>query len=405
MIQFIHAADIHLDSPLIGLSNYEGMPARQIRLATRDAFDALVRLAIDRKVAFVLIAGDLYDGDWRDASTGMFFASRMSRLREHGIPVFLVQGNHDAASQITRSLHLPDNVHVFDDSAPATCHLSQLQVAIHGQSYANQHVKTNLAARYPAAEPGWFNIGLLHTSAGGYAEHQPYAPCSLDDLRTKEYDYWALGHVHSATTLSEDPYVVFPGNIQGRSIREIGPKGCRLVTVDDSRRVSACEFVTLDSFRWEILPVDLSGVDSSNEFDARVETALKTVAASAERMTLLRVVLSGATSMNRHLLDSNEWKDDLRTRAVDLGHERVWIEKIILQTSSPNETPPPVVPLPQIQVSTDLFQPLLQKLPDELRQEVGRWLDPDLPRYQQLLDEAASILALRLSGSDSSSAN
>jgi DNA repair exonuclease SbcCD nuclease subunit len=405
MLQFIHAADIHLDSPLIGLCRYEGLPVEQIRLATRDAFDNLIRLAIDRAVDLVLIAGDLYDGDWRDAGTGMFFASRMSRLREHGIRVFLVRGNHDAASQITRSLHLPENVHVFEGKTASTIRLDELNVAVHGRSYVSQHVHSNLAAGYPAAAPGFFNIGLLHTSVGGFADHEPYAPCSLDDLRGKEYDYWALGHVHTTATLSEDPYIVFPGNIQGRSIRETGPKGCYLVTVDDSRRVSACEFMPLDTFRWRGLAIDLTGVADSREFDDRVAAALRTVSQPTERMLLLRVALTGVTPMHRYLVDQFDWKDDLRARAMDLGQERVWIEKIVLQTSIPSGMPPPMVPLPETAVTLEVFQAFLQKLPDEIRQEVSGWLDPTQPRYRQLMDEAKAVLAERLSVPDGSHAN
>src|SRR5690349_16787907 len=102
MFKFLHAADVHLDSPLKGLARYEGAPADEIRGATRRAFDNLVELAIQEEAAFLLLAGDLYDGDWKDYNTGLFFVSRMRRLEEAGIPVFLISGNHDAASQITR---------------------------------------------------------------------------------------------------------------------------------------------------------------------------------------------------------------------------------------------------------------------------------------------------------------
>src|ERR1035437_9521159 len=146
MFKFLHAADIHLDSPLRGIARYEGMPVDDIRLATRRAFDNLVRLAIDERVRFVLLAGDLYDGDWKDTSTGMFFASRMTRLREAGIPVFLLAGNHDAANRMTKSLRLPQNVSVFAARQPETKLLPEGDVAIHGQGFSNQSVFDNLAA-------------------------------------------------------------------------------------------------------------------------------------------------------------------------------------------------------------------------------------------------------------------
>src|ERR1019366_1543598 len=209
MFRFLHAADIHLDSPLRGIARYEGMPVDDIRLATRRAFDNLVGLAIDERVRFVLLAGDLYDGDWKDTSTGMFFVSRMTRLREAGIPVFLVAGNHDAANRMTKSLRLPPNVSVFASKHPETKLLPEGDVVIHGQSFASQSIVENLAANYPAKRPGCFNIGLLHTSLSGYEGHEPYAPCTLDDLRGKEYDYWALGHVHVWQELCSFPRVVF----------------------------------------------------------------------------------------------------------------------------------------------------------------------------------------------------
>ena len=163
MVSFLHAADLHLDSPLRKLERYEGAPAETLRSATRGALDNLVALALDRAVDFVLIAGDIYDGSWRDYNTGLFFASRMSRLGEADIPVFLIAGNHDAASRMTRSLRLPENVHQFPVDRPDTVRLDRLGVAIHGQGFASPAVKENLAAAYPPAVPGYVNIGLLHT--------------------------------------------------------------------------------------------------------------------------------------------------------------------------------------------------------------------------------------------------
>ena len=250
MAKFIHASDIHLDSPLRGLERYDGAPVEQIRQTTRMAMRNLVRAAIEEKVDFVMIAGDLYDGDWRDFNTGLFLLQQMSELRSADIRVFIVSGNHDAASQITRSLRMPKNVHLFPTDAPDTVILGELGVAIHGQGFAKEAVTANLAQGYPQAQAGLFNIGLLHTSVTGRDGHEPYAPCSLADLLAKGYDYWALGHVHTREVLHEhDPWIVFPGNIQGRHIRETGAKGCMVVTVEDGEVVEATHR-NLDVLRW-----------------------------------------------------------------------------------------------------------------------------------------------------------
>lgn len=236
--RFLHAADIHLDSPLRGLSNYEGLPADRIRRATRDAFDNLIAAAIAEKAAFLVIAGDLFDGDWRDMSTGLYFARAMGRLAEAGVRVFILKGNHDADSAVTKSLPLPASVEIFSSRKVETFDLPELGVALHGRSFPTAHVHEDLTSAYPAPTPGRFNIGVLHIALEGYAQHAPYAPCTVQGLVAKGYDYWALGHVHERQVLSEDPWIVFPGNLQGRHARETGPKGATLIEVADGQVTS-----------------------------------------------------------------------------------------------------------------------------------------------------------------------
>ena len=187
MFKFLHAADIHLDSPLRGLSRYESAPTEAIRGACRRAFENFVDLAIDEKVAFILLAGDLYDGDWKDYSTGIFLSRQMGRLERSGIPVFAVAGNHDAANRMTRALDRPANMKMLSERKVETLKLDNLGVAIHGRSFGARQVRDNLAAGFPPAEKGLFNIGLLHTSLDGREGHAPYAPCTIDDLYVKGY--------------------------------------------------------------------------------------------------------------------------------------------------------------------------------------------------------------------------
>lgn len=272
-MKFIHAADVHLDSPLKGLERYEGAPVEEIRSATRRAFDNLVELAVEEGVAFVLLAGDLYDGDWKDYNTGLYFVDRMRQLEVANILVFIVAGNHDAASQITKQLRLPDNVTLFATNKPQTVVLEELGVAIHGQGFAKRAVTEDMSLAYPQGDPHLFNIGLLHTCLDGKPGHEPYAPCSVDGLRTKGYKYWALGHVHTREIVSEEPWIVFPGNIQGRHIREIGPKGCTLVTVENGE-VEVLEHRDLDVLRWARCTVDVSSSDTVDEIYALVRLSL-----------------------------------------------------------------------------------------------------------------------------------
>jgi DNA repair exonuclease SbcCD nuclease subunit len=338
MLKILHAADIHLDSPLRGLERYEGAPADDIRHATRRALENLVNLALDQSVALVLISGDLYDGDWKDHRTGLYFVAQMARLREARIPVCLIAGNHDAANKMTRTLTMPENVRLLAHRKPETVCLDDLGVAIHGQSFATGAVMDDLSLAYPAAVPGLLNIGLLHTSATGREGHEPYAPCTLDGLRSKHYDYWALGHAHRQEVLCRDPLVVFSGNTQGRHIREGGPKGCIVLQVDAQHGIHI-EPHPLDVLRWEPCWVDATGAESQHELLDRVRRRLCELAAAADGLPLaVRVELSGPCPAHRAVAARPQhWTNEVRAAALDVAAGNLWVEKVRTGTSLPVE--------------------------------------------------------------------
>lgn len=405
MFQFLHAADLHLDSPLTGLARYEGLPAEEVRNASRGALERLVECAIERRVRFVLLAGDIYDGSWKDASTGLFFARAMGRLRQAGIDVYLIQGNHDAESQMARHIRLPENVRAFGSRRAESLEVPGVPAVVHGQSFATRATLENLAAQYPARVEGRFNIGLLHTSMAGYEGHDAYAPCSLDDLVAKGYDYWALGHVHAGQVVSRDPYVVYPGNLQGRSIRETGPKGAHVVTVDDALRVVEFEFVELSSFQWMRVDVDVAGCGQMAELQRLVEQALRL---PGETPRIVRLTLRGATALHGELHSRQAWKDDLRALALDVGADRLWLEKVELAVAPEAAAVDWSGPMAEIEAAlgrpagtlveeADL-QPLLQKLPDDVRDEVAGWLAPGGPGYEELMKDVEALLMARLGG-------
>jgi DNA repair protein SbcD/Mre11 len=413
MFKFLHAADIHLDSPQRGLDRYEGAPAAECRAATRRALENLVDLALAEKVAFVLIVGDLYDGEWNDYQTPLFFTKVMTRLRDGGIPVYMIRGNHDAHNRMTRDLRLPDNVKMLSADRAETIVQEDCGVAIHGRSFPTRAVLDNLARSYPTRVPGLFNVGLLHTCVDGREGHEPYAPCSLSDLRAREYGYWALGHIHAREILhQDDPWIVFPGNIQGRHVREPGPKGCMLVTVGDALEVTAMEPRWLDVVRWETCRVDAAGARDGDEALRRFEHQLERLMSEIDgRLLALRVEFHGATAAHAPMsAKSAHWIQEVRRASLDAGSGRVWVEKVIFKT-----TPPAApglargdAPLAELAACLEEFRndddrlrslgdraldDLKRKLPTELLEELD---GPD--RLRALLDQAGPLLFERLLG-------
>ena len=333
--RFIHAADLHLDSPMHGLTARQPDLAALFADATRHAFEALIDETIAREAAFLIIAGDVYDGDWRDYHTGLFFAGQLARLSRARILVFLIQGNHDAESQISRKLTLPEGVHLFGTRKAETVELPDLKVALHGRSFAERAVSENMVRSYPLAHAGWFNIGLLHTSLDGRAGHASYAPCSLADLTAKHYDYWALGHIHAAEIVCDDPHVVFPGNLQGRHVRETGAKGAMLVEVANGA-VERLTPLILDKARWVQLGVDVAGAVSLEDVIRRIEPGLRAeMLAADDRPLALRLVLQGEAPAHDVLTAGGEHMlAEIQAAASRVG-DQIYIERTVVATTLP----------------------------------------------------------------------
>ena len=335
-MKFIHASDLHLDSPLCGLDNYEEAPKEMIRSATRDAVERMVDLAIEEKVTFIVLSGDLADGDWKDSQTMLWLTNQFRRLLEHGIIVYTIRGNHDAQNNLSKYITQLENVKEFPDK-PTTFSDPENKYAIHGQSYPSREVNENLVKEYPAAMDDLFNIGILHTNLTGSTEHDNYAPTSLDELKAKKYEYWALGHVHNRQIVHEYPHIVYSGNTQGRNIRETGEKGCYLVNVDDDY-LSNIDFVPLQVVKWEKLDIKSEPEDDVSTLIKKVNSGMsKLVSGNEESLTVVRITIHGSNREHGRLekpMEIKYFKNSIRDYA-NSSPNPIWIEKIKLELKAP----------------------------------------------------------------------
>ena len=263
-------------------------------------------------------------------------------------------------SKISKAVPLPKNVHVFKSSKPETIVDKNIGFAIHGQSFATGVVTDDLSAQYPDAHSGLLNIGLLHTALAGREGHEPYAPTTPERLVGKGYHYWALGHVHQREVVRENPWIVFPGNTQGRHARELGEKGCMVVEGDADEGIRSVEFVATDVSRWNRLTVDATDIDSMEDIQEAVQKAVRgAVLESGDRLLALRISISGRTTLHGKLVGSPE---SLRAHVGSWLNEAsggtAWLEKIKLSVSAPLD-------LAALAKRDDPFGMLLKRL-DEL---------------------------------------
>ena len=404
---FIHAADLHIDSPLAGLRLKDPAVAERFANAGRRAVEALIAETIASKAAFLIIAGDVFDGSWKDVTTGLFFVGAIGRLHREGIPTFIVKGNHDAESVVSRDLPYPDSVHVFPANKATSYPLEAHRIVLHGRSFPNRHID-EFVATYPPRHDGWLNIGVLHTSLDGRPGHVGYAPCSIDDLKRFGYDYWALGHIHAHEIVHDDPWIVFPGNLQGRSVRETGAKGAVRVTVEDGKIVEVTP-LALDGARWAHLAIDISDAVTEDDAMACITTAIADAHIEAEgRPLAIRVTLRGPTFLHNQLVARRELlEDDLRARALQFGDD-CWVEQLKVKTTVPSR---PATAL-SAEESLDLDQMLGAAIDDpefasmlaELIETVKAKLPKDLhddflaeDLQKKLADEARAMLGGALS--------
>ena len=312
--RFIHAADLHLDSPFRGLARSSPRLRDLLHSATFQALDRIVGHAIVSKSDFVLLAGDLYDSSDRSLRALVEFRRQMERLAERDIGAYVVHGNHDPLNGWGSELKMPPNVFVFDGEVCEQPVIRQGSVLarVSGVSYTQERVTENLAKSFKPTLDGVYSIAMLHANIGRQSGHADYAPAPITDLTNSGFDYWALGHVHTRAVLSSSPAIVYPGNPQGRHARETGPRGCFQVDVDAGGRTHL-KFIETDVVRWA--HVDVSITDHT-----RIDGLLDGMRESAGQIA---GEFQGPTVMRCHIVGNGPLHVDLGREGVreELQHE------------------------------------------------------------------------------------
>ena len=304
--RFIHCSDLHIDSPFKGLTSQAPSLASALRESTFKAFQKIARLALQEKVDAVLIAGDVFDGADRSLQAQLKFRRILKELSDENIQSFIVHGNHDPLNSWAHTLKWPEHVTIFPGNKVNRVPVKKegKNIAwVYGISYPQKEVTENLALKFKNEKEEGFSIGLLHTNVGQQPGHDNYAPCSINDLVSRNFDYWALGHIHEFKVLREsDPAIVYSGNIQARHSREAGQKGCCLVTLSTDRPPDI-RFMSTDVVAYRSATVDLQAAESINDVLRNIQVQCEELAKeSIPREGLVaRLTLTGRTPIHKEL--------------------------------------------------------------------------------------------------------
>lgn len=338
---FIHTADLHLDSPFKELSEIDNIISSELIESTFTAFNNLIDICIDKKVDFLLIAGDIYDGTDRSLRAQLKFRDGLKRLDEVGIKTYIVHGNHDPLDGWSANLKWPDNVYIFKGKEVESYAFEKdgEEIArIYGISFHRKDIRTNLSKKFAKKlHTESFTIGMLHCNVGTDTGHEPYAPCTLQDLLSHNFDYWALGHVHNKQVVNDsNPLVIYPGNIQGRNPREQNGRGCYLVKVDENG-FPTYDFIEVDVVRWVVKEIKIESMMTEQDLLSKIEDTIENIREEADgRPSICRIILSGRGKLHSSI-NRKGFLDDIlqELRESEVGEKQfVWIGSFVDITSS-----------------------------------------------------------------------
>ncbi|MDE5414959.1 metallophosphoesterase family protein [Alkalihalobacterium chitinilyticum] len=331
-LRFIHTADLHLDSPFKGLVHLPEPLLNQIYQSSFDSFRKIIDIAIQHQVDFILISGDLYDLDQRSLKAQLFLRKEFARLAEENIPVYIIHGNHDHLKGNWVSVNWTNNVHFFSSELECKRFVSSNGTSAHiyGFSYQEREIYERKIDHYKKIEGADFHIGMLHGQEHSITGHNPYAPFHTKELEEKDFNYWALGHIHQRIQLK--PTIFYPGNIQGRHKKETGKKGCLLVEIDETNEVLV-EFHETAPLLWETLEISINNIQTHEQFLAYCEQMIDD-RRNLKKSAMLHLQFTGEGPMTELLEETDQIEDWITHVNEDQDDEEtfVWISSYDNQT-------------------------------------------------------------------------
>ena len=363
-VRFVHCADLHLDAPFQGVSATDDRVRQALVSATYEAFSRVVDVCLERDAEFLLIAGDTYNSRDKSLKSQLAFQGEIARLGAADIPVFIAQGNHDPADGWSATLAPLQNLTYFpvDRVGRIEVHAEgEVRCVLYGRGFKRAAETANYAREFRRTPEDGIAIGVLHTNVGGNTDYEPYAPCTVEDLRSAGMDYWALGHIHKPGRVCTEPLAVYSGSPQGLNPKETGAHGCYVVEVSDG--IVAEEFVPCASVGWASSAVNVDGLESLSALSDAIRAGCEALRAASAVPLIARIDLVGRSAVHSELVRGTTLPDLLDSAREEQlsGEPWLWIDRLRDKTS-------PELDLDEIRATPDFTSDLV-RLADELLED------------------------------------
>jgi exonuclease SbcD len=390
-MRLIISADTHLGSPIRSTALRNPALGERLKQVSRDTFKDIVDLAISENADALVLAGDIFDNDFPDLKSRAFLVAQLVRASAAGVPTVLIRGNHDALLDHTAHGDLGPNIHLLHKGNPS---VEIAGVAFHGLSFDTSHVADSFLPDYPTPIAGKTNVGLMHTSLGGSPGHDPYAPCSEQDLMAHGYDLWCLGHIHAPFERTSGPVLaVMPGIPQPRHFGERFGGSVAFVTLGEGAPV--LERRNVGHLRFVEALLDLTDCADQSEMLHLIDTALKDAQDPVRDTAVrLRVVTARHTADDLHAL-ANELLENI---------DRVFIDKVksLAPDRPTDDKADDLLRLMREELQEAGFQQASAEVLEELRSalpaDIRDVLSEDM--LGELLKDAINEVSLSLHGGD-----
>ncbi|MCR5475989.1 MAG: metallophosphoesterase [Lachnospiraceae bacterium] len=288
-MKIVHCADLHLSSGL--LSNFDKAGAKQRNAELVATFLKMVEQAAEQEVSAVIIAGDLFDTKSVDAYTRN--SVRDAITGHPSLDFYLLRGNHDTGSFLNTLSEPPANLHLFEKTWTSyeIPFANGKKAVIHGIELDRDNAATIYDSLDP--DPDTFNIVTLHGQIGDYKSKYRAESISLGNLKNRNIDYLALGHIHEFRTgeLAPRGTYCYPGCLEGRGFDESGEHGYVLLEVDEDTFKTRLNFVPIAKRLIYRLEVDVTGCMTTPEIEKKLRDAI--AGTDAEEKDYMRLELVG----------------------------------------------------------------------------------------------------------------